>query len=222
MKSTSYGSYRAPLGASINKTLTNTFISVGVMWVITAAVSMTTLNWRPSLGAMLGMLVLSLLLVFGTMAARNSSLGLVLLGAFSAVQGATLGPVLNHYLTMRHGGEIVGTAALLTAGATFACSAYAITTRKDFSQWFGFLFGGLIVLLLASLVAVFFPMPALTLGISAVSAVLFLGWMLYDVSEVVNGHETNYISAALGIYLDMLNFFMSVLRILGVLGSSDD
>lgn len=222
MKSTSYGSFRAPLSDSVNKTLTNTFLSVGVMWVITAAVSMTTLSWRPSPGVMLGVALLSLLLVFATMATRESGLGLVMLGAFSAVEGALMGPVLNHYLAMRHGGEIVGTAALLTAGATFACSAYAITTRKDFSQWFGFLFGGLIVVILASLVSVFFPMPALTLGISAVSAVLFLGWMLYDVSEVVNGHETNYISAALGIYLDMLNFFMNVLRILGVLGSSDD
>lgn len=212
---------RPALSASVNKTLTNTFIAVGGMWVVTAAAAMLTLSWQPSLVAMLGFFALSLGLVFATAALRNSAWGLLMLAAFAGVQGAVLGPLLNQYLNMRHGTEVVGAAALLTAGATFACAAYAITTRKDFSQWFGFLFGGLIVVILASLVTLFFPMPALSLAISAVSAVLFLGWMLFDVSEVVNGRETSYISAALGIYLDMLNFFLSVLRILGVVGGDD-
>ncbi len=215
MHTASSRSARMGLSASVNKTLTNTFIAVGGMWVITAVASMATLSWKPGLAAMLGLFVLSLVLVVATVKLRDSGWGLALLAAFAGVQGAVLGPLLNHYLSMRNGTEVVGTAALLTAGATFACAAYAISTRKDFSQWFGFLFGGLIVVILASLVTLFFPMPALSLTISAVSAVLFLGWMLYDVSEVVQGRETSYISAALGIYLDMLNFFLSVLRLLG-------
>lgn len=221
MQATSSRSSYPALSASINKTLTNTFVTVGGMWVLTAAAALFTLSWQPSTAAILGLFVLSLVLIFATMGLRNSGFGLVTLAGFAGIQGAVLGPVISQYLAMKNGAEIVGTAALLTAGATFACAAYAITTRKDFSQWFGFLFGGLIVVVLASLVMLFYPMPALSLAISVISAVLFLGWMLFDVSAVVNGRETSYISAALSIYLDMLNFFLSVLRILGAAGGDD-
>lgn len=210
------------LDASIRKTLTNTFVAVGGMWTIAAATSYLTLGWQMGLGGLLGLFVASLVAMFGVFAFRKSGVGLLLLAVFAGLEGASIGPLLNHYLQMRGGAQMVATAAGLTALATFACAAYCVTTRKSFSRIGGFLFAGLIVLLVASLVAMFFPMPMLHLTISAVACLLFIGFMLYDIGEVVSGQQDNYIIAALGIFLDMLNFFLHVLRILGIFGSSDD
>jgi modulator of FtsH protease len=125
-------------------------------------------------------------------------------------------------LSVPGGASIVTNAALLTALATFACAAYAIKSKRDFSRMRGFLMAATLVLIVASLLAIFLKIPGLQVAISAVTAVIFLGWLLHDVGEVVSGAETNYISAALGIYLDVLNIFVSLLNILGVIPGGDD
>lgn len=206
----------------VNKVLSSTFVVVAGMWLLTAVAGFGTLNWRPHLAEMLVMFVLSIGLIFATRACRQSGWGLVTLGAFSCVQGAMLGPILNHYLAMRHGVEVVSLSALLTAGATFGCALYAMTTGRDFSRWSGFLVGGLVMLILVSLVGLCFPVPGLSLGIAFISAALFLCWTLYDIGAILNGQETNYISAALGLYLDMLNFFMDMLRIVSAFSGNED
>lgn len=209
------------LDASIRKTLTNTFLAIGCMWLITAIGSYATLNMRLGIGGALGGLVVSIALIFAVRKFQDSAVGLGLLGLFALIQGLVLGPVMNHYLSLKNGPQLVMMAAGMTTLATFACAAYCTTTRKSFSKLGGFLFAGLIVLLVASLIAMFFPTPAVQLTISVLSCLLFTAFMLYDISNVVNGQETNYISAALGIYLDMLNMFTSLLRILGVINSDD-
>lgn len=219
--STTRGSVRPALAGSIQKTLFNTFVTVGGMTALTGVAAFACLGLKLGLGMTLGLFVASLVVLFATLAFRNSGFGLVLLGLFSALQGVTLGPVLNRYLHLSNGTGIVATAAGLTALATFACAAYAITSRRDFSQWFGFLFAGLIVVVVASLVALFIPIPGLHLTIAAVSALLFLGWLLYDVGAIVQGQETNYIVASLNIYLDVLNLFLNLLQLFGALGSDD-
>lgn len=219
--SNAYGS-TGVLDASIRKTLTNTFIAIGGMWAITAVSSYMTLGWNMGLGGLLGLFVASLVCMLGVFAFRNSGLGLVLLAVFSALEGASLGPLLNHYLQMRGGTEMVMTAAGLTGLATFACAAYCMVSRRSFSRIGGFLFAGLIVLLVAMVVSLFVHSTMLNLVISVVACLLFTAYMLYDISAVVTGEETNYIVAALSVYLDMLNLFLHLLRILGIFGSSDD
>lgn len=222
MESSALRSSRPALSASVNKTLSNTFFTVGAMMALTGVASVFTMGMQLSLWAYLGCFIASIALIFATHAFRNSGFGLVLLAGFSALQGVTLGPLLTHYLAMPNGASLVASAAGMTALATFGCAAYAITTRRDFSRWRGFLFAGLVVLILASLVGLFVNLPALHLTLSVVSAVLFTGWLLYDVGSIVNGQETNYITASLGIYLDVLNIFISLLRIFGFLPGGDD
>jgi modulator of FtsH protease len=210
------------LPAEIRKTLSNTFITISGMWVITAVAAYASTGLHLGLGAMLGLFVASLAAMFGAMAFRNSAMGLVMLAIFSGLEGMSLGPLLNHYLHLRHGAEMVLQAAGMTAVATFACAVYTMTTRKSFSRWGSFLFAGLIVLLVAMIVSMFVQSTILNIVISAVACLLFTAYMLYDLSEVVTGNETNYISASLSVYLDMLNLFLHLLRLLEIFGSSDD
>ena len=134
--------------------------------------------------------------MFVAMRFRDNVVGLGMLGLFGVLEGVSLGPLVNHYLNLRGGVEIVAMSAALTGLATLACAAYCITSRRSFSRFGGFLFAALIVLIIASLVALFFPVPAVHVAISVVATLLFVGYLLYDIGEVVTGVETNYISAA--------------------------
>ncbi len=212
---------RGALSPAIQKTLANTFWTVGGMLAILAVSSVASMGLKLGLGMTLGLLAVSIGLIFATNAYKNSPFGLVLIAAFAGLQGVVLGPLLTHYLAMANGAFIVGSAAAMTALATFTCATYAITSRRSFSQFRGFLLGGTIVLIVASLISMFFPIPLLHVTISAVGALLFLGWLLYDVSSIVTGEETNYITASLGIFLDILNLFVHLLRIMGFLSSDD-
>lgn len=209
---------RQPLSPAVSKTLTNTFVTVGAMVALTAVTSIASVGVRLSMVAYLVMFAASIGLIFATRALRNSAWGLLALAAFAALQGVVLGPLLAHYLGLRSGGSVIATSLVLTSGATFGCAGYAIASRRDFSQLRGMLFGGLLVLVLASLVGLFFPMPGMQLALAAFGALLFVGYLLLDVGDIVSGLETNYISASLGIFLDVLNLFLSILRLLGIVG----
>ena len=210
------------LSASIRKTLTNTFITVGAMWLITAVTAAMARGVHMSFGLMLGLFVASVVTIIFVHFNRNNGLGLALLGVFSALEGVLIGPLMQRYLGMSGGTELVMTAAGLTAAATFGCALYAIMSRRSFSHWGGFLFAALLVLLVASIIGMFVHSTMLHLALSVAGALLFTVYLLFDISNVVTGRETNYISAALSVYLDMVNLLLNLLRILGILGSSDD
>lgn len=212
---------RQPLSPAITKTLTNTFVTVGAMLTLTAVASIAALGLKLTLGSSLLLFALSIALIFATRALRNSAWGLLSLTAFAGLQGVTLGPLLSHYLGLAGGSTIVASAIALTAAGTFTCAGYAIVSRRNFSQLRGMLFGGLVILVLASLAGMFFAIPGLQLVLGAAGAVLFVGYLLLDVGDVVSGLETNYVSASLSIFLDVLNLFTSLLRIFGVLSSDD-
>lgn len=207
--------------SATQKTLTNTFVTVGAMLAILGAVSVSSLGLHLGIGASLACFVASIGLIFATRKFSGGALGLLMLALFAGLQGITLGPLLTHYLALKGGAGMVGTAAGLTAIGTFACAGYAITSKKDFSRMGGFLLAGTIVLVVASIISVFFPVPLLSVALGAVGALLFLGWLLYDVGAIVSGQETNYINASLGIFLDILNLFTSLLRIMGFWPSGD-
>ena len=127
-----------------------------------------------------------------------------------------MGPILNLYLQMANGAQIVGTALGGTGIIFLSLSAYALTTKRDFNFLGGFLFTGFLVVLLASLANIFLAIPAFTLAISAAVVMIMSGFILFDTSRMVNGGETNYVVATVGLYLSIFNIFISLLNILGI------
>ena len=155
-------------------------------------------------------------LLFLTAKFRNSAMGLVMVFALTGFMGYTLGPILSFYLAMPNGAEVV-TMAMGATGAIFlGLSAYALTTRKNFSFMGGFLMVGILVAFLAGLGAVLFQLPVLALAVSAMFVLLMAGLILYQTSEIIHGGETNYIMATVTLFVSLFNLFTSLLHLLGV------
>lgn len=207
--------------AAINKTLKQTFFLVSGALGVTAVTSYLSLGIHLSLMSAIVLMLVGFGLIFVTIKQRNSGWGILGLLAFAVIEGLSISPLVNKVLGMQNGSAIVGNAALLTAFATAACSGYAMVSKKDFSRLGGFLFAGLIIMLVASIIGIFFHSPVFHLVISAVSALVFTGYILYDVSNVVTGKEDNYVMAALSIFLDIMGLFMNLLRLLSILNSDD-
>ncbi|HVJ75549.1 MAG TPA: Bax inhibitor-1/YccA family protein [Casimicrobiaceae bacterium] len=157
--------------------------------------------------AMLGML-------FAVTLLRNSAWGVAALFGFTFVSGVFLTPILSVAAGLRNGGQLVALAGGMTAAIFFAMATIATVTKRDFGFMGKFLFIGLILLVVASLANVFFQVPALSLTISAIAVLLFSAYLLFDVSRIVNGGETNYVMATLNIFLNLYNIFISLLNLL--------
>ncbi len=156
----------------------------------------------------------------------NSSTGVFVVFAFTALLGAGLGPMLTHYMSMPNGSALIMQALGATALVFFALSGYVLTTGKDFSFLGGFLFIGLVVVLLAGLgtmVAGFFgvAISGISLAINAAIVFLMSGFILYDTSRIINGGERNYLFATASLYLDILNLFTSLLHLIGAFSGDD-
>jgi modulator of FtsH protease len=160
-------------------------------------------------------------LLFLTTKFRNSALGLVMVFALTGFMGYTLGPILNAYLAMPNGGEVVMMAMGATGAMFLGLSVYALTTRKDFSFMGGFLMVGILVAFLAGLGAVFFAMPGLSLAVSSMFVLLMAGLILYETSNIIHGGETNYIMATVTLYVAIFNLFTSLLHLLGFMGGDE-
>lgn len=204
------------LSREVRNVLFNTFVTVGGLMAITAVGAGVSLDLQLSPGATLTAVVALIAMIFAIHYFRKSGFGLALLAVFAALQGVVLGPIINQHMKMQGGASVVATAAGLTALAVLGCAAYVITSKRDFSRIGGFLCGATLVLLLGMVLAVFLPIPALHVGLSAAGALIFMAWVLHDVSDILHGRETNYVTASLSIYLDTLNIFLSILRLLGL------
>jgi FtsH-binding integral membrane protein len=136
--------------------------------------------------------------------------------------GIMLGPILQVALHLKNGAQLVGLAAGGTGVIFLALASYATVSKKDFSFLGNFLFVGLILLIIASLANMFFQVPAASLAISSVAVLLFSGFILFDVSRIVQGGETNYIMATLALYLDIYNLFVNLLQLLMAFGGERD
>ena len=140
--------------------------------------------------------------------------------ALTGFMGYTLGPVLAKHLALPGGAQTIAL-ALGATGATFlALSAWVLASRRDFSFMGGFLFAGMVIALLAGLGAVFLQLPALSLAVSAMVALLSAGMILFETSRIVNGGETNYVLATVGLFVSLFNLFTSLLSLFGF-GSND-
>jgi len=211
----------AVAGFERHAVLRNTYalLSLTLLWSAGAALFGTTLGF--SLFGFIALIVLGFLALFATLAFRNSGWGLVGIFAFTGIEGMSLGPVLQHYSHLANGPEIIALSAGLTGIIFLGLSGYVLTTKKDFSFLGGFLFSGLLALILLGLVAMFFPMPAMELAMAALGVLIFSGYILYDTSELLSGGETNYIVATLHLYLDILNLFLDLLRLISAVESDD-
>jgi modulator of FtsH protease len=206
---------------AINKVLRNTYslLSMTLLFsALTAGTSMMLNLPHPgillTLGGYFGLLFL-------TSKYKDSAKGLAFVFALTGFMGYTLGPMLNSYLSLPNGGQIVMTAMAGTGIIFLGLSAYALTSRKDFSFMGSFLMVGILVAFLAGIGAMFFEMPGLSLAVSAMFVLLMSGLILYQTSEIINGGETNYIMATVTLYVTIFNLFTSLLHLLGAMGNND-
>ncbi|AOE85042.1 Bax inhibitor-1/YccA family protein [Pseudomonas sp. TCU-HL1] len=160
-------------------------------------------------------------LFFLTVKLRDSAWGLVSTFALTGFMGYTLGPILNRYLGMPNGGEVVSSAFAMTALVFFGLSAYVLTTRKDMSFLGGFITAGFFVLIGAMLASFFFDISGLQLAISAGFVVFSSVCILYQTSAIIHGGERNYIMATISLYVSIYNLFISLLQLVGVFSSDD-
>ena len=134
--------------------------------------------------------------------------------------GYTLGPILNAYLSLPNGGQLVSMALGMTAVVFFGLSAYAILSRKDFSFLSGFIMAGCIVLMCAVVASFFIQISGLQLAISAGFVLFSSAVILYQTSSIIHGGEDNYIMATITLFVSIYNLFLSLLQLLGIF--SDD
>lgn len=153
-------------------------------------------------------------LLFATVKLRNSVWGLACVFALTGFMGFTLGPMIGAYWSAAPG--VVVQAFATTALVFLSLSAYAVTTKKDFSFMGSFLMTGIIVAFVAGLAAIFFEIPALSLAVSAIFVLLMSALILYETSQIVNGGETNYIMATVSLFVAIFNLFTSLLHLLGM------
>ena len=204
-----------------NKVLRNTYALLSMTLIFSAvtatmaiASNAAPVNW-----------IIQLVILFGTLFAlhkfKNSVWSIPLVFFFTGFLGYTAGPIVNFYLGMANGGDIVTTALAMTGITFLGLSAYAISSRKDFSFMGGFLMIGLILVVIASVANIFFAIPALSLAISAVGVLVFSGFILYDTSRMVNGGETNYVMMTVSLYLNIYNLFLMLLHLTGAFSGDD-
>lgn len=204
-----------------NKVLRNTYMLLGMTLLFSAlcagvsmAMNFPPLPWFISLALMFGLLFL-------VNATANSAWGILTVFLFTGFFGLMLGPMLSFYLAMPGGSQLVLQALAGTAVVFFGLSAYALTTRKDFSFMGGFLMVGMIVAIVAMIANIFLAIPALSLTISAAVVMIMSGLILFDTSRIVNGGETNYIRATVSLYLNIYNLFIHLLSLMSALSGDD-
>jgi modulator of FtsH protease len=153
---------------------------------------------------------------------RDSGLGVALLLALTLFLGILLGPLLQVALGFRNGGQLVALAAGGTAAVFFAMAGIATTTRRDFGFMTNFLAVGGIVIMLAVVANIFFASPVMQLAICGAFVLFSSAMILWQVSQIVRGGETNYISATLTLYMSIYNLFTSLLQLLLALSGNRD
>ncbi|WP_273823247.1 MULTISPECIES: Bax inhibitor-1/YccA family protein [Pseudomonas] len=160
-------------------------------------------------------------LFFLTNKLRDSVWGLVSTFALTGFMGFLLGPILNRYLGMQGGAEVVSSAFAMTALVFGGLSAYVLVTRKDMSFLSGFITAGFFVLLGATLASLFFNISGLQLAISAGFVLFSSVCILFQTSAIIHGGERNYIMATISLYVSIYNLFVSLLQIFGIMGRDD-
>ncbi len=208
-----------------NKVIRNTYMLLAMTLVFSAFTAGISMLLQMPMMVYLGSIILSFVMLFVLNKKQNSAAALPLVFVFTGLMGFGIGPLLNHYLAMANGGQIVMTAMGMTAATFLGLSAYVLTSRKDFSFMGGFLMAGMMVALVAMVALFVLPLfgvelGALHLAFSALIVMLMAGFILYDTSNIVNGTYTNYVMATVSLYLNIYNLFIHLMSLIGAF--SDD
>lgn len=205
-----------------NKVLKNTYALLSLTLLFSALMAGVSMAMEvPPAVPLFTMIGAFLLLWLVLPKTANSAAGIGVVFAITGLLGFGLGPMLNAYLQLANGSQIITTALGGTGVIFLGLSGYALTTRRDFSFLGGMLFVGLIVVLLAAIANIFLAIPAMSLTISAVVILIMSGLILFDTSRIIHGGETNYIMATVALYLDIYNIFVHLLHILGAVSGED-
>ncbi|MBL8446476.1 MAG: Bax inhibitor-1/YccA family protein [Zoogloeaceae bacterium] len=213
--------HRTGSALAANKVIRNTYLLLSLTLAFAAATAGVSAALNLPHPGILITLVGYFGLLFAVHKLQNSGAGILAVFALTGFMGYTLGPIINRYLGLPNGGEIVMQAMGATAVIFVGLSAYALTTRKDFSFLGGFLTVGILLAFMGGLAAIFLEIPALSLTVSAAFVLLMSGLILYETSNIIHGGETNYVLATVTLFVSIFNLFTSLLQLLGFMGQDD-
>lgn len=210
----------AQLALSAHKVLRNTYLLLALSLIPTAIGALIGVNLN--VGFMRSSPIASSLIFLGVVYGlffaieknKDSGVGVALLLGLTLFLGLMLGPILQVALGLANGGQLIAFAAGGTAAVFFTLAGIATATRKDFSFMGNFLLVGVIVAMIAVVANIFLQIPVLALSISALFILLCSAMILFSVSQIIHGGETNYITATLSLYMSIYNIFVSLLHLL--------
>ncbi len=225
LQSINYGTLSG--SADRNKVMRNTY------WLLALSLVPTVLGaWigvesgiTRSLSGGLGMIVylaIAFGFIFAIQKTKDSALGIAVLLGFTFFMGIMLSGMLSLVLHYKNGASLVMLAFGGTAGIFFGTASMATVIKRDLSGMGKWLFWGLMVLIVGGVVNLFVGSTAGMAVLSTLSMAIFSAYLLFDIKRVIDGGETNYISATLAIYLDLINIFQSLLSLLGLFGGQRD
>lgn len=210
----------ADVAVGQNRVLRNTYMLLGLSMIPTVLGAMAGIQMGFSFfaGSPMMSFVLFLGIAWGFMWGieknKNSGLGVALLLGFTFFMGLMLSRILQVALGFSNGGSMIALAAGGTGAIFLTLSSIAAVSKRDFTGMGKFLFAGMILILLAAVANIFFQIPALSLTIAVAAVGIFSAYILFDISRIVQGGETNYVSATLAVYLDIYNVFVSLLQLI--------
>ncbi|WPL17755.1 Modulator of FtsH protease YccA [Thiorhodovibrio winogradskyi] len=209
----------ASSAVAANKVLKNTYLLLSATLGFSAVMAMLSMALAmPPWVYMVSVIGAMLLGMFVLPRAAQSASGVGVIFLITGMLGFGLGSILSMYMALPNGPGIIATAFGGTALIFLGLSGYALTSKRDFSFLGGFVFAGMMVVLVAIVANLFLNIPALSLAISGAIILLMSAFILFDTSRIARGEETNYIMATYGIYLSIFNIFISLLQILGFMG----
>ncbi|WP_413785845.1 Bax inhibitor-1/YccA family protein [Aquabacterium sp.] len=208
--------------ASAQRVLRNTYALLGLTLAFSALVAGVAMSLKLPHPGILVTLVGFYGLFFLVNKTANSGKGVLAVFALTGFMGYTLGPTLNAVMSLPGGSAAITNALAATAAAFLGLSAIALTTKRDFSFMGKFLMIGMLTAMVLGLGAIFFEIPALSLAVSGMVVLLASGMILFETSRIVNGGETNYVMATVGLFVSIYNLFSSLLMLFGLGGGSDD
>jgi FtsH-binding integral membrane protein len=214
--------------ASRHRVLRNTYWLLALSMIPTVAGAWLGVQFNfaffagsPFMG-MIAFLAIAFGFFYGIEKTKNSGLGVALLLGFTFFMGLMLSRLIGHVLGFSNGVALISIAFGGTAAILFTMASIATVSSRDFSGMGKWLMIGVIVILVAAIANIWLQLPALQLTISAIAIGIFSAFILYDVQRIVNGGETNYVTATLALYLDVYNIFVNLLSLLGILGGERD